>query len=585
MVGHSTIKTLVHYKDANGNDQYVELTGHTKTYQDGTDTMKRSDFLQSDQDLTVADKALLPDGMAIDYAHPTIKNSDQTYLNGYRNGMATFGEKVKYDFDGDSVIFEAAALEPLQKTAQIKRTIHYQYADGQKAADDVVQTSKEFTIHGARNPFTQEETWEKSTDSDDLAAVESPVIAGYTPDKVTVAKVKVTPDSEDFVETVTYKADAQRLDVTFIDDTTGQTLKTVTKTGPSGTSADYNTAKDIKDYQDAHYELVSDSTKSQNLIFDNDTNNDQHYVVHLKHATSETTRQDTVNETINYVFENGDKAAESYQAEPIVFTQTGTKDDVTGKITWQEVASQTFARHESPVIAGYTADIPVVDAQEVHFGDKDIVKTVTYKADAQRLDVTFIDDTTGQTLKTVTKIGVSDGDAEYNTANDIRTLTDGHYVLVSDSTNGANLVFDHDGSIDQHYVVHLKHQISSLTDTKTVSRTIHYIYTDGTPASDDVVQTATFTRSGQHDLVTNETTWEDWTEDQSFRQVISPKIDGYTASQDVVAGMTVTPASDDSVVTVVYSKNPEEHHDNGQPEQPGQPGQPSDKPAQPGQPQ
>lgn len=58
VVGHSTIKTLVHYKDANGNDQYVELTGHTKIYQDdGTDTMKRSDFLQSDKDLTVADKA------------------------------------------------------------------------------------------------------------------------------------------------------------------------------------------------------------------------------------------------------------------------------------------------------------------------------------------------------------------------------------------------------------------------------------------------------------------------------------------------------------------------------------------------
>ena len=271
--------------------------------------------------------------MAIDYAHPTIKNSDQTYLDGDQNGTAAFGEKVKYDFDGDSVIFEAAALEPLQKTAQIKRTIHYQYADGRKAADDVVQTSKEFTIHGTRNPFTQEETWEKSADSDNLAKVDSPVIAGYTPDIPIVDAQKVHFGDKDIVKTITYKADAQRLDVTFIDDTTGQTLKTAAKTGPSGTSADYNTAKDIKDYQDAHYELVSDSTKGQNVIFDYDTKNDQHYVVHLKHQISSLTDIKTVSRTIRYIYADGTPASDDV-VQTATFTRSDQHDLVTNETTW-----------------------------------------------------------------------------------------------------------------------------------------------------------------------------------------------------------------------------------------------------------
>ena len=53
---------------------------------------------------------------------------------------------------------------------------------------------------------------------------------------------------------------------------------------------------------------------------------------------------------------------------------------------------------------------------------------------------------------------------------------DAHYELVSDDTHGANLVFDNDASVDQHYAVHLKHQTGNVTDAKTVRRTIHYVY-------------------------------------------------------------------------------------------------------------
>jgi LPXTG-motif cell wall-anchored protein len=185
VVGQSTIKNLVHYKDENGQDHYVELPGHTKTYQDGIDTMKRSDFLQSGADLTAADKALLPDGFTIYYAHPTIQNSDKTYLNNYPNHPAAFDQLVKYDFDGDAVVFEAKSnpSKPTDDdtTKTITRTIHYVYTDGTKAADDVVQTVTFTRDRGAWTP----------SDPQSFAAVTSPTIAGYTPNIAVVPGVEV----------------------------------------------------------------------------------------------------------------------------------------------------------------------------------------------------------------------------------------------------------------------------------------------------------------------------------------------------------------------------------------------------------
>ena len=132
VAGQSTVKTVVHYHDAQG-DHYVELPDKAQTYTELHDMMNRSDFLQSDSDLTAADRALLPAGMVLDYAHPTIKNSNETYLNNYQNGTAVFGHQVKYEFDQDQVIFEGAMPTQTSDTKTVTEMIHYVYANGPKA--------------------------------------------------------------------------------------------------------------------------------------------------------------------------------------------------------------------------------------------------------------------------------------------------------------------------------------------------------------------------------------------------------------------------------------------------------------------
>ncbi|MFV8043146.1 mucin-binding protein, partial [Enterobacter cloacae complex sp.6701062] len=96
-------------------------------------------------------------------------------------------------------------------------------------------------------------------------------------------------------------------DVTYIDDTTGETLTNQELSGNINEKSDYSTAETIKNYENKGYELVSDDFPSDGVTF---TEDEQHYVVHLKHKIDKDSLSKTVRETIHYVYEDGSKAAE-----------------------------------------------------------------------------------------------------------------------------------------------------------------------------------------------------------------------------------------------------------------------------------
>lgn len=556
--GQSSITTWVHYQDADGKDQYVQLPDKTKIYNELSDTMNRSDFMSSDSDLTAVDKALLPANLVIDWgSQPTIQNSGNTYLNGYQNGTAEFGKTVKYDFDGDRVIYEAAFAKQITQDKTVKRMIHYKYADGSTVKPDVEQTSKKFSNIGFENPFTHQITWADTADSDTLANVSSPVIAGYTADHANIAALTVTANDSDSEVTVVYSANAQKITVNYIDDTTGQVLNSKSLTGHSDESANYNTKDQIANYEQQGYDLVSDDTNGQNLVFDHDDNVDQVYNVHLTHHFENVSRTSDVNETINYVYVDGSQAAPQYTAKAISFTQTGVKDHVTNTIAWNNVDSQEFTSVQSPKIDGYTADQANIPAITVHFGDRDITRTVTYSPNTQNLDVVFIDDTTGEVLKTVKKSGLSDTSTDYNTKNDISDYKAQHYNLVSDSTNGHSLVFDHDDSTDQHYEVHLSHAIRQINEEHDIQQVIRYVYADGSKADDAHTNSVHFARNGYRDEVTSTDHWNDWTPSATydFVAVQSPKIQGFTPDISTIDQVAITPSSQNIEHTVTYYGN------------------------------
>ena len=116
------------------------------------------------------------------------------------------------------------------------------------------------------------------------------------------------------------------------------------------------------------------------------------------------------------------------------------------------------------------------------------------------------------------------------------------------------MIFDHDDKVDQVYNVHLIHHLSSISDTKTINETIHYVYEDGKTARPDVIGTpVVFTRDGERDEVTNEDMWNDWTtKKDSFDKVQSPEIVGYIPNVDAVPEIKVKPTDSDIDRTVTY---------------------------------
>ena len=307
------------------------------------------------------------------------------------------------------------------------------------------------------------------------------------------------------------------------------------------------------------------------------------FYIYLKHGKQAVNDQDVVkHETIHYVYEDGGQASPDYHAPAITFNRTGTKDLVTNKITWDPwtTDNDTFVAVDSPIIDGYLPDIKRVNAIKMTVQTGDIERAVTYHPAAQKLTVTFIDDSeNGKVLKTVIKNGVSGADAGYNTKDDIQKFKDQFYTLVSDETHGQTLRFDNDQSVDQYYEVHLKHTSQSHSENKTVNETIHYVYEDGRQAWLDYHAPAiTFSRTGVKDLVTNKITWDPWTTDNdTFAAVDSPTIDGYLPDIERVNAIKMTVENGNVEKTVTYTKKTDHDTPDQHPDQPGQPIDPGDQ--------
>ena len=441
----------------------------------------------------------------------------------------------------------------------INRVIHYVDQNGNKVFDDHIDTPITFTRDGVYDYVTKETTWQPwISENDTFAEVVSPVKTGYTASQEKVDSQKVTPETSDIEETIVYAPNKQYMIINYIDDVTGQTLKTDTIHGENDQKSDYSTASTIKDYESQNYVLVSDDTNGKDLIFDDST---PVYNVHLSHKIETNTENVTLSDKWNFVYENGDKAFDSTNKEYTV-TRDVTTDLVTGAKTYGEpsVSHVTFDRFTVPTLNGYTATLdgkPVTDISnaniEVDFDNPEHREnTIIYQADIQNILINFIDEATGKTLETKTFNGQTNSTLDYTTKDDINKYINDNYEFVSDETNGKTLQFDNTNN-NQVYNVYLTHKKENVTENHNVTRTINYVFADGTKAFDSITQgPATFTQTGIKDLVTGDIQWSNWSDNQEFDAVISPNKDGYSVDIQTVDKLMITPETKNSEVTVVY---------------------------------
>ena len=459
---------------------------------------------------------------------------------------------VKQTVNGDT------STQDTQLTTTHTRTIHFVYSDGSKASDDVAQTviftrtaTRDMT-DGALSNFGE---W---TAHGDYAQVNVPVIHGYTPTQKIVTEANADPN-HDYSVTVTYNKNVQQITISYIDDTIGKTLETKTLDGYSGDDTHYSTNESIESYKQLGYELVRDSSKGADLVLDSDDFvNNQAETVHLKHGLTTTNLEHDITRTIHYVYSDG-HTAKPDNVLSLKFTGTETRDNVTKQITetkWNK-ESQNFPEIASPLIPGYTANQTLISDMTVTPNSNNIVQTVTYNPNKQNIHVTFIDDTTGNTLNTVEKSGYTDDDSGYSTQNDIESLIAKGYKLVSDDSpkDHPTLHFDSDDfTDDQNFTVHMKHDTKESNLNREVTRVIHYVYRDGKPAEQDKTDSINFTGVQKIDKVDGHVISTTWTpENKEFASVNTPILAGYTPDKFNVDSTVVKPDSDNQVVTITYS--------------------------------
>lgn len=392
---------------------------------------------------------------------------------------------------------------------------------------------------GSYDPATQTYSW--TPDTTDVA-VASPTVAGYTPDQATAFSTAlgvITTDPVNVTDTVNYQV-TQQATVEFIDDDNDGAVvgEPDQLTGVAGQQVDY--AETVP----AHYDLVDADSNAGTYTFTAAA--DQVLQIHLTHHLSKT--EMTTQDTVYYVGLPTDKAQPAKLTD--VVTWLGTTDEVqqaAGNPTATTyVPAVDMMTVTSPLVSGYTANVPAVDFnyQTTTTKPTDQTKTVTFTADPQSIAVTYIDDTTGAELT------------------DLDTSIDGH--TGDTGTYHATVPAGYDLSDNQPDVVaytlgttagltiHLSHH--KTTTTQTTTRTVTYVVSGGQAPAPAAQQTTATWQIVTDDLTGTSTA----TMTAPYEPLTTPTLADYLPSQLVVTGGTLPPTTElntltDQRIVVVYT--------------------------------
>ncbi|WP_082603541.1 mucin-binding protein, partial [Paucilactobacillus suebicus] len=365
-------------------------------------------------------------------------------------------------------------------TTTSTQTINYVILNGDGTASS--DQSKAPASH------TQNLTWKVVTDdvtgtsyataeATGYPAVTSPTVDGYTPSANEVdysyPAPTATANVKDTTETINYTPDAETATVTYVDDVTGETVKTATINGVTDESGTYTA--DLSGLNSGYRLAAGQNATEDYTITTDDSDN---LTIHLTHHLTNSTTTST--QTINYVILNGDGTVSTDQTKaPASHTQNLTwkvvTDDVTGT-SYATAEATGYPAVTSPTVNGYTPSASEVDysypAPTATANVKDTTETINYTPDAETATVTYVDDVTGETVKTDTINGVTDESGTYTA--DLSGLNSGYRLAAGQSATEDYTITTDDSD---NLTIHLTHHLTNSTTTST--QTINYVILNG----------------------------------------------------------------------------------------------------------
>lgn len=471
----------------------------------------------------------------------------------------------------------------LDTTSTVSRTVEVTNPDGKKTSETESVT---FTRPASKDDVTGKVTYGKwNKDTQELPAMPVNPIDGYT-SSATIPALTVKPGDKPETVKVSYMANEQTTTWSFNDaddkdsKLNGQTHEIKGKTGQS---------VDLDIQIPNGYVLDDGETIPGSYTFAGKDN--KPIVITLHHGTQDVTGQDgsdtsrTIGRTINITKPDGKTTAIT---QTVTFTRTGTKDNVTGKITygaWSNNGKQSLAQLATPPLDGYKANPEMIPALDV---TPDSQKMTT-------VDVSYIALNNQQTIDYVDKTGNTVGKQE------VTGKTGETVKVVPDLPSG--WVIDPDGQdkipaevtikdVDMPIKVNVKHGLIVLKPgesndkygvkdsdvNRTVTRTITVItpmqgkndngqstVNAAVPAQglaktpvegngNTIVQSVKFMRGATIDEVTGQITYTDWKAngDSKFAEYKAPKISGYVAVPNVVPEEQATADYVDPKITITY---------------------------------
>ena len=328
------------------------------------------------------------------------------------------------------------------------------------------------------------------------------------------------------------------------------------------------------------------------------------YLTNVIYSYVKKTKVEEVNRTIKFVYADDVKdlaGTEVFPSQKQTVSYTGTiKKNGEGKaevdendkpiyINWKGNGDTNLPEVTVPQKEGYIASVEKVPVQPTTAKDEDYEYVVKYAA-IQKAKTTFVDEK-GNPIPGVEAITEEGGPEtpltkEAEVKAKIKELENKGYELVS-NTYPEGGKFDKDANTDQEFKVTLKERVVPVTPdqpktpgtpvdpnnpdgpkypagleeknlNKTVTRTITYVYEDGTPVLNEdgtpktVTQEAKFTREAKVNLVTGEVTYGDWSEAKDLPEVKSPVVKGYLADKATVPATKVTADSENTKEVVTY---------------------------------
>ena len=336
------------------------------------------------------------------------------------------------------------------------------------------------------------------------------------------ASATITPDSKDLVVDVTYTANEHTLVITYVDSQTGKQVGSrYNVSGKTGEEVSVDVAGNVP----TNWKLVPNQNVISSYKFGSDdptpvTYKVEHNTENVPVDKTDSNTYREVNQTI-YEIPAGKTEADKTVVRTITvpFQRTGTKDLVTGDITWNDWQGPTGSFDKDNVS---TYELPAFEVSQVTGYD-------SYVNGSKAIQVGSVD-------------------VNADSQNVIDTIT---YVK-QDSTP-----------------VPYKPGKEGVNDemNKYVTRTI-IVKEPGKPESREL-QVVHFTNedkngnSGYKDPVTGEVTYNsDWhvagnleVKTGTWAEFNAPEVTGYTANPEKVAEETVTSDTKDTSVTITYTKN------------------------------